>query len=429
MRNVARVLPLLLSLTILPLAAQQQAPPQRTISKYDRGLGLTMLSQVKYDLKDNYYDKTFHGIDVDAAFAGAEQRLRAANTVNETVAIITELLMRLNDSHTTFLPPDRRARVIYGWQASMIGNEPYVTAVLHGSDAEKKGLAPGDRILAWNRYEVTRENLWQIYYLYNFVRPQVLQRIVVRKPDGSEKTIDVESKLEERPPQMNIEDLLEELVTASAAMPAIDQWTTVGDTFVWRSRAFELPKQMDTVMKKARGSKSMVLDLRGNAGGNVEAMRELAARLFDHDVRIAVETTRRGDKTIDAKGRKDAFTAPLVVLVDSGSASASEITARLVQLEKRGTVIGDRTAGAVMTARFFPHTLGIDTIAFYATTITVGDVHMNDGGALEHVGVTPDEIVLPTAADLAAGRDPVLARAIARLGGSITPEQAGKLFK
>jgi len=80
-----------------------------------------------------------------------------------------------------------------------------------------------------------------------------------------------------------------------------------------------------------------------------------------------------------------------------------------------------------MTSRFFPHTLGIDTVAFYATTITLGDVHMTDGRSLEHVGVMPDEIVLPTGADLAAGRDPVLARAIVKLGGSITP--AGKLFR
>jgi carboxyl-terminal processing protease len=422
------MLMVLTSLAMAPLAAQQP-PAAKSISRYDRGLGLTMLSQVKVDLKDNYYDKTFHGMDVDAAFAEAEQRLKAASTINETIGTIAELLMRLNDSHTTFLPPDRRARVVYGWQASMIGDEPYVTAVLPGSDAEKKGLAPGDRIIAWNRFLPSRANLWQIYYLYNFVRPQAMQRVIVRKPDGTEKPIDVESKLLDRPHQMDLDDLFEEILSASAAMPANDQWTTVGDTFVWRSRSFVVPKQMDDVVKQARASKSMILDLRGNAGGNVEALRELAARLFDRNVRIGIEKTRHGDKPIDAKGRKDAFAGPLIVLVDSGSASASEITARLVQIEKRGTVIGDRTAGAVMTARLFPHTLGIDSIAFYATTITVGDVQMTDGGTLEHAGVVPDEILLPTGADLAAGRDPVLARAVSALGGRLTAEQAGRLFR
>jgi C-terminal processing protease CtpA/Prc len=416
----------LLGLSAVSLAAQQAAPPPK-ISSFDRGFGLAMLAEVKRDLKDNYYDKTFHGMNVDASFAEAEQRLKAANSVNETVATIAELLMRLNDSHTTFLPPDRRARVLYGWQAGMIGDEPYVTSVVEGSDAQKKGLAPGDRILAWNRFEVTRQNLWQIYYLYNFVRRQSLQRILVRKPDGSEKPIDVESKLEENPPGMTIEDLFTQILSSGAVR--LDRWTTVGDVFVWQSRAFGDPKQMEQVIKKARGSKAMVLDLRGNPGGNVEAMRELTSRLFDRDVRIAVETTRKGEKAIDARGRKDAFTGPLIVLVDSASASASEVTARVVQLEKRGTVIGDRTAGAVMTARMFPHVFGIDSIAFYATSITIGDLRMSDGGTLEHVGVTPDDVALPTPADMAAGRDPVLARAVMKLGGDLTPERAGTLFK
>src|SRR4029079_19011941 len=126
---------------------------------------------------------------------------------------------------------------------------------------------------------------------------------------------------------------------------------------------------------------------------------------------------------------KDAFTGPLVVLVDSATGSAAEMIARVVQLEKRGAVIGDRTAGAFMTARMFPHTIGIDAIAFYATTISIGDVRMADGGSLEHVCLVPDERALPTGADLAASRDPFLSRAIVRLGGDITPEDAGRLYK
>ena len=53
---------------------------------------------------------------------------------------------------------------------------------------------------------------------------------------------------------------------------------------------------------------------------------------------------------------------------------------------------------------------------------------MPDGFSLEKVGVTPDEVLLPTAADLAASRDPVLARAITLLGGTMTAEQAGKFY-
>jgi C-terminal processing protease CtpA/Prc len=116
------------------------------------------------------------------------------------------------------------------------------------------------------------------------------------------------------------------------------------------------------------------------------------------------------------------------VLVDSRSSSASEIFARLMQLHRRGMVIGDRTAGSVVTSRFFSHTAGGGRVVPYGFSISVRDVVLPDGERLEGKGMTPDEIVLPSAADLATGRDPVLALGIALAGGGIDPIEAGKLF-
>jgi carboxyl-terminal processing protease len=121
----------------------------------------------------------------------------------------------------------------------------------------------------------------------------------------------------------------------------------------------------------------------------------------------------------------------LAVLVDSRSGSAAEIFARIIQIEKRGVVIGDRTAGAVMRSAYHPGLLGdmsSGNMIPYGASITDADFIMPDNQRLELVGVIPDEVSLPSPADLAARRDPVLAKAVALLGGRISPEDAGALF-
>jgi C-terminal processing protease CtpA/Prc len=72
--------------------------------------------------------------------------------------------------------------------------------------------------------------------------------------------------------------------------------------------------------------------------------------------------------------------------------------------------------------------LDATNVAQYRARITVANLIMNDGKSLERVGVSPDESVLPTQADLAAGRDPALARAIELTGTKISAEEAGKIF-
>jgi C-terminal processing protease CtpA/Prc len=102
--------------------------------------------------------------------------------------------------------------------------------------------------------------------------------------------------------------------------------------------------------------------------------------------------------------------------------------ARIIQLEKRGTVIGDRTAGAVMQSRYHNHESGVDIIALYGVSVTEADVIMSDGKSLEHTGVTPDQLMLPTAAQMSAKQDPVLAHAASLVGVKIDAEKAGTLF-
>jgi C-terminal processing protease CtpA/Prc len=231
----------------------------------------------------------------------------------------------------------------------MVGDAPFVTWVKKGSDAAKKGLARGDRIVNWNRFEPTRANLWQILYVYRHIRPQQLQRLIVRKPDGVEKTLDIESDVHERPAG-DLEQLIREW--EDDYRTAVDFEKRIGDTLVVSLAAFGDPKDIERFMKKARNYKNLILDFRGNGGGRDDAIDMHFSWCFERPVRISIEKTRKGEEAAVSKGRRDAYAGKVVILVDSRSASASEVTARVMQLQKPGTVIGDRTAGAVMTSRF-----------------------------------------------------------------------------
>jgi carboxyl-terminal processing protease len=415
-----------LSLAAIGVGAGVGAQSGRPLSATERAVALTMLRQVEEDVRTHYYDPAFRGIDLSARSRLAEQRLQTATGFNDAIAVISDLLAGLGDSHTTFLPPNRRARVDYGWQMAMVGGLPLVMSVDPASDAAAKGLAAGDRVLLLNGVEPNRANLARLAYVYRFIRPELQQRVAVLKPDGSAHTLDIQSRVQNRAIS-ELQTLLLEL--EEDLDRARDHSEAVGtDILVWKVAVFGNPEHVNTMIGRARRYKTLVVDLRGNGGGSIAALRELVSHCFDREVHVATVQQRRKSERHLAKPKRNGFRGRLIVLVDSRSASAAEVFARIVQLEKRGLVIGDRTAGAVMTARILPHKVGVAGF-FYATSITIGDVRMSDGASLENSGVEPDDQVLPTPADLAAGRDPALAYAIATAGGAISPEEAGRLFR
>src|SRR6266481_5595791 len=423
-------------LAIVLFAGASTARAQKSPSALEVDRTRVMLRAIKEDLKKNYYDPAYHGMDLEARFKTADEKLKTATSVGQLMGIVARVLLDFDDSHTFFIPPDRADRTEYGWQAQAIGDKCYVVSVKPGSDAEKKGLKAGDEIVSVDGGGLNRQNMWLFNYLYHALRPRPGMRLEVIK-DGKHEKLDVLAKIQNGKRVMDVSgddggdifDLIREGENESRLHS--HRYVELGeDYFVWKMPAFNLNNdRVDGLADKFHKRKGLILDLRGNGGGALETLLRLLGNLFDHDIKVGDFKGRRDQKPAVAKTRgSNAFAGKLVVLIDSGSGSAAELLARVVQLEKRGTVIGDVSAGAVMVARHFSHETGLDVIVPYGVSITEADMIMADGKSLERTGVRPDEIKLPTAADLAAQRDPVLAYAASLLGVTITPEKAGSFF-
>ncbi|HEX8492105.1 MAG TPA: S41 family peptidase [Pyrinomonadaceae bacterium] len=399
---------------------------------FERERARTMLDAIKGDIEKHYYDPNYRGIDVKARFAKADEAIKAATTVSQIVTIIAQTLLDFKDSHTFFIPPQRQFQVRHGWQMQIIGDKCYIIAVKPGSDAEAKGLKEGDELLSVNTYKPTRNSLWILQYFYNTLSPQPKMQLVARSPEGKVRELEVLAKVEQLKSIVMGTDLFKDIREAeNEAYHNRHRYYEIGtDFFIWKMPQFDMSEtEIDKMMSKVKKRKAFILDLRGNGGGLETTMQRLLGHLFDHDLKIGDLKSRKEEKPVMAKTRgADNFKGELIILIDSRSASASEVVARMVQMEKRGTIIGDRSSGAVMRSRIHGHKHGQEIVLHYGASITESDLVMTDGKSLEGVGVVPDKLMLPTAADLAAKRDPVLAHAASLVGLEISAEKAGTLF-
>ncbi len=432
----ARIVASAFGITLLLFPFLAPAPAQE-MSKSDRERDEQMLMTVGDDVLKHYYDPNFHGVDLKAQIAAAKQKIEKTNSNNMALSEIAAALDPLNDSHTFFLPPQHAFRHDYGWEDQMVGDRCFITQVRPKSDADVKGVKPGDQILSINGFNPTREDLWKMQYVFGVLRPQPGLRLALQDPLGNKRTVDVAASVQvtSRVKDLtgaggggDIWDLIRQGESQAHLMRA--RYVESGDALlVLKVPAFFFSgSEVATMMDKARKHNALILDLRGNPGGSVETLQYLAGGVFDKDVKISDRVGRKESKAQIAKGSHHPFTGKLVVLVDSKSASAAELFARLMQIEKRGIVLGDQSSGKVMEAKRYSEKVGIDTVVFFGVSVTDADLIMTDGKSLEHVGVTPDEVLLPSAADLANGRDPVMVRAAELLGVKMSPEDAGKMF-
>lgn len=419
---------LFILITVIPLVIPA---PIQAKDKARRGEAEEMLKNIASDVRDHYYDPTFHGIDWDAAVAKAQQKIAQSNSFTADMFTIADLLNQFGDSGLRFMPPPHPYSTDFGWHGTMIGDRCYVVGVRPGSDADKKGLRTGDEIIAMNGRVLTRENIEDITYVYSTLLGQTTEDLLVQGPAGAQRKLTLEAKTH---------SIVIRPYTFGTVRPSNFYWDEWLQDRRWESRFVDLNSDItifklgdlnlslwiDSFRSQTHNRHGLILDLRYNGSGDVGALKSLAGVLFNKEIMIGYQVERKKSKPMMSEIEPDPFTGKLVVLVNANTSGAAEMFARLVQIEKRGIVIGDRTAGiggGIVDAYRHDNT-GLP----YGVIVPIAQFNMSDNENLDHRGVTPDELLVPTAADLAAGRDPVLAHAAAEMGVEITPEKAAKLF-
>ena len=398
---------------------------------------LDMLHTVKNAIKSDYYnpEPNFGGMDLETRFKAAEEKLKTTDSLGQAFAVIAQAVVDLNDSHTMFWPPPRNVITEYGWRMSIYGNKAFVTGVMPKSDADKKGLHIGDEVLKVNGFRPARSELWKLLYYYEVLSPKTSLTLEVKTPGGEVHQLQITTKVRELKKIINFANTFDLQNSGNEAEKRDGDnyyFKELGDNevLVWKLRSFAFdPNDVGGLVGKAKNKKTLIIDLRGNGGGIVDTCEQMISYFFDHNLKIA---DLKGRKPMDPQRAKtkggDTFKGKLIILLDANSASASEIFARTMQLEKRGIVLGDVSAGAVMQSRPHYFEMGVITAFSYGMNLTMADVIMPDGKSLEHVGVIPDELILPTGQDLAERRDPVMARALELSGQKVDATLAGKFF-
>jgi carboxyl-terminal processing protease len=269
-----------------------------------------------------------------------------------------------------------------------------ITATIPGFPAEKAGLQIGDQIIAVDGQDMTGVN------------PDVVRMTKVMGPAGTDVHLTIKRTGVDQPIEVTITRA--HIVIPSVTSKMLDnkigyiQVTVFGDT-----TASDFHTQLGQLM--AQNPVGIILDLRNNGGGYLDAGIAVASEFIDHGV-IVTEQNEDGSKTAhDAIPGGLATKIPLVVLVNGNTASASEIVSGAIQDDGRGKLVGELTYGKGSVQTYYPLSDG------GLARITVAKWLTPSGRAIDKIGLTPDVVVTLTQADVTAGTDPQLDAAVQQL--------------
>ncbi|HEY71421.1 MAG TPA: S41 family peptidase [Anaerolineae bacterium] len=313
---------------------------------------------------------------------------------------IRGMLEALDDPHSSYMDPDqyRQSNIplegeyegIGAW-VDPTGEFLIIIAPMPGSPAEQAGLQPGDQVIAIDGEDMTGidGNL-------------VIRRIL--GPAGSIVRLTILREGEFEPFDVDIE-------RASITIPSVEsQMLEDGIGYIQlfnfgENAANDLRQTLRTLLDQ--DPIGLILDLRGNGGGFLGTAIDITSEFISEGT-VVIERFGDGSEMVHSvSGAGLATDIPLIVLIDGGSASASEIVAGAIQDHERGLLVGETSFGKGSVQTWTP--LSGDN---GAVRVTIALWFTPDGRLIHQTGLEPDVEVLLTEDDILNDLDPQLDEAI-----------------
>lgn len=389
-------------------AAAQSASTSQAVSD---AAGASALRQKTFErawevVRDKFYDPNFNGVDWEAVRARYAPQVAAVKTDEELYKLLNRMVGELKVSHMEIITPEELAQVklppvTTGLGLRAVEGRLVVTRVLHGSSAEREGVRPGFAVMKIGGAEV-KDLDYARAKLHGPPGTKVAVTFLGERDEAREVTL-------ERTPLGPGEIERTDFGRGISLYSLFDAHRLEGGIGYISFTQFipALDKEIREAFDSMRDAPGLVIDLRGNGGGEDSVAVQLAGHLFDRPTQLMITRTRKGeDLYYRARPAKTPFLGPVVILVDGASGSASEQLAAGLQEAGRAYVVGTRTEGADMDADL--EKLPTGAYLLYAA----GQPHTPKGVVIEGRGVVPDLEVNLTRAELLRGGDAQLDAAI-----------------
>ncbi len=402
----------------------QTAKSDASINRLTGKERLEAFEKIWRTINEKYYDAKFNGVDWNAVRERYRPRVEAAKSDDEFYFLMRQMAGELRDAHTRFLSPRQRQQrrrlqsTGTGVSISEVEGTPVVLSVGADSDAARGGVQPGmvvrtidDKLIAERikevRDEIGASSSERAMRLLTYSRllagdPETTVKLGLIRTDGTPLDVTLTRR------------------TQSAAPKVTARLLPSGYAYIKFNRFREpVANEIKDALIKFKDAPGLILDLRNNGGGDGEEALRIAGFFFNEKVSFGRILTRTGKppsalfgliklpKEFQA-GRKGGqlYRAPVIILVNEASGSASELFASALQEQSRASVVGTQSCGCVLGVLEHREVKGggeftVSEIAFLTSK----------GRRLEGDGVTPDETVALTLADVRSGRDAALAQA------------------